>query len=270
MSRQVAVVSQKGGVGKTTVALNLAVALAERRKRVLLVDLDPQGAVGLSLARADGEMPGLAELMLGQLTPDRAVVPTKLPGLSLLTRGRLDPADVPAWEGALTRGTMLSSVLAPLSNSFDWILADTPAGMGIPTRAALGWANLALVLVQAEPLALRSIHQVMRVLDHVRATENPRLRLLGLLPTMVDLKQEASRNVMEQVWTGFGGVLETVIPRAEVFVAASQKGLPLAFLGGPLGPEARRFDLLATELEAAADQLGGSHAAVERQQRQLL
>src|SRR5512142_1780966 len=98
MARRIVLASQKGGVGKTTVALNLAVALAERGHRTLLVDLDPQGAIGLSLARGDTELAGLAELLMGLIEPKVAVLPTHLPGLSLLPRGRLDPTDVPTFE----------------------------------------------------------------------------------------------------------------------------------------------------------------------------
>src|SRR5258707_5704073 len=109
MARRFAIASQKGGVGKTTVALNLAVALADRGRRTLLADLDPQGGIALSLAKGDTELPGLAELLMNEADPTQAVMVTQLSGLSLLPRGRLDAADVASFEaepstsGALDR-----------------------------------------------------------------------------------------------------------------------------------------------------------------------
>ncbi len=271
MKNVIAVVSQKGGVGKTTVSLNLAVAFAEKGKRVLLVDVDPQGGVGLSLARGDTALGGLAELIAGAATLEQALLTTRLPNLSLLPRGRLDPIDVPLFEHALAAPQRFGALLAPLRTRFDLLVIDTPAGLGLPTRAALAAADFALVPVQSEPMGLRSLQQALRVIEHVRARENPRLALLGILLTMVELRREASREVAESMWSGFDGVLDTMLPRAEVFLSASEQGLPLGFLAGPTSPEARRFELLAAELESLITTFEGTHGTTEaRPQRQLL
>lgn len=269
MGHVLVISSQKGGVGKTTVALNLAVALAERGRKVLLADLDPQGGVGLSLARGDGAMAGLAEWLAGSAGAEELLLPTKLQGLTLLPRGRLDPIEAPLFERGLQQGGRLAGLVNALRARFDFILLDTPAGLGTVTRLALGCADWALVPVQAEPLGLRSIQQLLRVIEHVRAKENTRLKLLGLLLTMVELKRDSSREVAEVLWSGFEGVLETVVPRAQVFLDASQRGLPLAFLGGPVSPEARRFEMLASEIEGIVNQEGTDETA-SRPERQLL
>lgn len=271
MKNVIAVISQKGGVGKTTVALNLAVTLAEKGKRVLLVDVDPQGGIGLALARQDTALAGLAEVLVGQATLEQALMPTKMEGLTLLPRGRLDPVDVPQFEQALGVQQRLATYLQVLKKRFDLVVVDTPAGLGMPTRAALGGADLVLLPVQAEPMGLRSLQQALRVLEHVREKENPRLTLLGILLTMVELKREGSREVAESLWGGFDGVLDTMLPRAEAFLSASRKGLPLAFMAGGPGPEARRFELLATELLNLISTLEGTHGPNEaRPERQLL
>lgn len=270
MKNSIVVLSQKGGVGKTTVALNLAVAFAEKKKRTLLIDTDPQGGVGLSLARGDTALAGLAEVLAGASTLEQAVVATRHEFLTLLPRGRLDPVDVVTYEQALFEKGKLAALLAVLRPRFDVIIIDTPAGLGPATRAALAAADFALVPVQAEPVSLRSLQQALRVIEHVRAHENRSLSLLGVLLTMVELKKESSREVAEALWSGFDGVLETMIPRADVFASASRKGLPLSFLGGPVSPEARRFEWLANELETVMAALEGPHGQTEtRTERQL-
>ncbi|MBL9027554.1 MAG: ParA family protein [Myxococcales bacterium] len=255
MARRIVLTSQKGGVGKTTVALNLALAFAERGKRTLLVDLDPQGGIGHALARGDTELVGLTDLLMGQITAEEAVLPTRVANLTLLPRGRLDPAEVSEYELALASGPVLRRALDPIDARFDLTLIDTPSGVGIVTRAALGLADYALIPFQAEALALRSLSQVLRAIDRVRAGENPRLEMLGIVPTMVDRNDDSSLAVMNDVWSGLWGVTDTSIPRAAIFARASLAGLPVGFLAGRPPPEARRFDLLAAELEGAMDEI---------------
>jgi chromosome partitioning protein len=272
MARRVVIASQKGGVGKTTVALNLAVAMAERGRRTLLVDLDPQGAVGLSLAKGDTELAGLAELLSGVAVATEAVVPTRLAGLSLLPRGRLDPTDVDAFEAAVARPGALEQAFGECEKGCDVVIVDTPSGLGRVTTAALASAHFALLAFQTESLALRSVGQALKVVEHVQAGLNPRLRLAGILPTLVERERPGSHAVLSEIWNGFPDALETVVPRTEAFARASTLGVPVGFLGGEAGaPEARRFDLLADEIEARISRLDGTEKVHEAQPtRQLL
>jgi chromosome partitioning protein len=271
MKHRIVVASHKGGVGKTTVSLNLALALAERGLRTLLVDLDPQGGIGHSLAKGDAELIGVAELLLGQASPGEAVRQTKVPTLALLPRGRLDPVDICAFEQALEARGVLVDLLNLVDEPFERVILDTPSGLGPIPRAALAVSDSVLIPLQAEPLALRSLAPMLRVVAHVRENLNPRLALLGILATMVERTQEAAQSVLTEVWSGVEGVLDTTIPRAEVFAQASLRGLPLKFVGRRVSPEARRFELLATEVENHIAQLTeGAGAHEERPQRELI
>jgi len=272
MARRLVIASQKGGVGKTTVALNLAVALAERGRKTLLADLDPQGAIGLSLAKGDTELAGLAELLSGVTRAEDAVVATRLPGLSLLPRGRLDATDVESFETAVARPGALEDALAACERGMDIVIVDTPSGLGRVTTAALASSGFALLAFQTENLALRSVGQALAVIEHVQTTSNPRLRLIGILPTLVERERSGSQGVLTEIWNGFPDALETVVPRSEAFARASALGIPVGFLGGGAGgPEARRFDLLADEIEGRMSRLDGTEKVHEAQPaRQLL
>lgn len=271
MAHRIVVASQKGGVGKTTISLHLALALAEHGRPTLLVDLDPQGGIGHSLAKGDTELAGLADRLMEQVQAHEALLPTKQPGLTLLPRGRLDPIDVCEFERVIHEPGVLNGLLSEVESAFDFVILDTPSGLGMVTRGALAAADFALVPVQASSLTLRSISQILRVIDHVRESENPRLNLLGILPTMVERDSEPSQAVMVDLWTGFSGVLDTIIPRADVFARASRSGLPIGFLGGRISPEVRRFDALATEVEALVSSIAPTEDShVEQEERQLL
>jgi chromosome partitioning protein len=267
----ISVISSKGGTGKTTVALNLAVALAEAGDNTLLVDIDPLGAIGLSLARSDTDWTGIAEYIVDKYDIEDAIIKTKLPYLSILPRGRLDSLDITLYEEVLHSTEILKEILAGIDEKFRYIIIDAPSGLGMITRSALSVSSFALLPLQAEPLSLRCISQTLRVIKHVKEQENPNLQLLGILATMVQLNQDSSFQIMKTVWESLTGVLETYIPRAEVFSIASDKGLPVAFLGGKYPPEALRFELLATEIKNIIQELGGATGEADgRPQRELI
>jgi len=271
MKNKIAIVSIKGGSGKTTSALNIAVAFAEKGRSVLLVDLDPQGAIGHSLAKGDTEWIGLADCLMGRTSIDDAIINTKLPTLFILPRGKLDPIDTVEYETTLQSPNAIGKVISEIENRYDCVLFDTPSGLGMITRAALQISDFVLLPLQAEPLALRTIGQTLRVIDHVKANENESIELLGILATMARLGEETSFNVMSTIWSGFASVFETVIPRADIFAAASAAGLPVAFLGGRMPPEARRFDTLVLEIEDRIAVLGGSIGeSDDRPRRELI
>lgn len=117
-----------------------------------------------------------------------------------------------------------------------------------------------LLPFQASALSLRSIAQALRVVEHVKGSENQALSLLGILPTMAERDAEPSQEILVDIWTGFAGVLDTVIPRSDVFARASHQGLPVGFLAGPLAAEARRFSTLAAEVEGLIETMSTNEA----------
>ena len=148
----VSISSQKGGVGKTTIALNLGLALARAGTKTLLTEFDAQGSLGLSLGLADRARPGIAEVLTGAENVDAVMQKTREPNLSVLSVGRVDPTTVAGFEDALTRPGAIGNILdAARAQGFDLVLIDCPAGLGKVTTRALENATHALSPLQAEP-----------------------------------------------------------------------------------------------------------------------
>jgi chromosome partitioning protein len=242
--RRVAVASEKGGVGKTTVVLNLGLALARRGWRTLIVDTDPQGAISLSLNREVGATDGVAELGTQSAPVAGVVVGTKLAELSFVPAGR---ARATAEE--LARG--LDALLAGVAGRFDVLLFDTASGLGDRTEAVLRRVASVLVPVQAEPLSLRTLQGTLDGLSAIR--QETGLGLLGIVLTMVQSRDPISLATVQEVWNRLPAevVLDGFLPRDPAFLRASAHGVPVQLLSRRRPPAvASVFDRLAAEVES--------------------
>lgn len=249
MARIIAIANQKGGVGKTTTAINLASALAASEFRVLLIDSDPQGnsTTGVGGEKSE-EQSTLYNVLLRECPASDAIRQTSSEGLALLPSDQNLVATNLDLVDAEARERRLQTAVDPIRNQYDYVIVDCPPALDLLTLNALVAADSVLIPIQCEFFALEGISQLMDTIDRVREAFNPHLKVEGVLLTMYDDRTNLTRQVESDLREFFGEeVLKTVIPRSVRLAEAPSFGKPiLAYDPRSRGAEA--YIQLAKEL----------------------
>jgi chromosome partitioning protein len=249
MGRVIAIASQKGGVGKTTTAINLSACLAQESRRVLLIDVDPQGNASSGLGvNGNDQTTTIYEALLGQADMRQAIMPTALANLDLAPAGqRLSGAEVEL-VGLMAREGRLKNVLAEVRQEYDFIFLDCPPSLGLVTVNALTASDSVLIPLQCEYLALEGLTSLISAIRLVQDNLNPSLRIEGVLLTMFDARLNLSQQVADEARKFFAErVYKTVIPRNVKLSEAPSFGKPIV-LYDPHSTGADRYRDLAREV----------------------
>jgi len=229
MGSVISIVNQKGGVGKTTTAVNLSASVATAEKRCLLVDCDPQGNATTSLGVNPTDLkPSLYDLILGEHSGNQVILDTQIPLLKLIgANPDLFGAEVEIFSME-NKEYLLHSILGDLRDQYDYIFIDCPPSLGLLTLNALAAADFFLVPLQCEYFAMEGLTQLLNTVRLVKKTLNPSLVMLGILLTMFDRRNNLSHQVTNEVRQHFKGfVFRTVIPRNVSLSEASSYGKPI-------------------------------------------
>ena len=229
MSRVLAITNQKGGVGKTTTSVNLAASLAATKRRVLLIDMDPQGnaTMGAGVDKYDLETT-LTEVLLGEASVKDAIVTSQdwkfdlLPGNSSMTVAEVKLMTM------IGREFKLRKALEDVSDDYDFVLIDCPPSLNMLTVNGLVAANGVIIPMQCEYYALEGLSALMKTIEEIRGSVNPDLEIDGLLRTMHDPRNNLTNDVSEQLISHFGDkVYNTIIPRNVRLAEAPSHGMPI-------------------------------------------
>src|SRR5690242_11817110 len=230
MKRVMAIANQKGGVGKTTTAVNLAASLAATKRRTLLIDLDPQGnaTMGCGIDKAQLQR-GTCEVLLGETDIQSALVPLESAGFTMLpTNQDLVAAEVRLLTMTVGRETKLLNALKPVREQFDVIIIDCPPSLNMLTVNALVAADSVLIPMQCEYYALEGLTALLSTIEQIRSAVNPGLELEGILRTMFDPRNNLANEVGAQLIMHFGDkVFRTIIPRNVRLAEAPSFGKPV-------------------------------------------
>ncbi|MBV8404103.1 MAG: ParA family protein [Gammaproteobacteria bacterium] len=233
MKRVIAIAMQKGGVGKTTTAVNLAASLAATRRRVLLIDMDPQGNTTMGSGVDKSQLKrSTCEVLLGECQLADALIPIEHgAGFTLLPANQdLTAAEVRLLTLPIGRETKLRQALAPKRNDFDLVLIDCPPALNMLTVNALVAADSVLIPMQCEYYALEGLSALLSTVEQIRAAVNPQLAIEGVLRTMFDPRNNLANEVSAQLIAHFGDkVFRTVIPRNIRLAEAPSFGKPALF-----------------------------------------
>ncbi len=248
MGKIIAVANQKGGVGKTTTAVNLSAALAEAGKKVLMADLDPQGNTTSGLGGRVNERNSIYDAMMGRTPLNDCIQKTEIKKLDLIGSDiRLAGAEVEL-VSVSEREFYLKKLLGPVRDDYDFIFVDCPPSLSLLTLNAMAAADTVLVPIQCEYYALEGVTSLMNTIQRVKRSFNPRLEIEGILLTMLDGRTNLGLQVVDQVKKHFKkAVFATTIPRNVRLGEAPSHGQPIN-LYDPKSTGAMAYQVLAREV----------------------
>jgi len=268
MAKTICIANQKGGVGKTTTSVNLSSALATLGKKVLLIDMDPQGnaSSGLGIKRYDSQDNNSYHVLIGEKTLQEAIQTTNNPNLKISTANpdlvgaEIELVDMPQRE------YRLKQAIATVADQFDFIFIDCPPSLGLLTLNALNAADSFLVPLQCEYYALEGLSQLLNTAGLIKKSLNPQLHIEGIVLTMFDIRNNLSHQVVTEIKTHFGDkVFSAVIPRNVRLSEAPSHGQSI-FEYDAKSIGALRYLELAKEVIARSEAKSTATAAVGTEQ----